>query len=145
MSEDKKAEIIREFVKAFESNDFGKAATLCSDDIIWHTPLGTFKGKEELKRYFDWAAETIKDYKITETGIGILVQGDKAFFEHNISGTMQGEKGSILAMCAYEFTGNEIKECRTVFDRLSIAEQASSKWIEKKFVNTIVNQMQKGL
>ncbi len=30
MSEDKKAEMIREFVKAFESNDFEKAASLCS-------------------------------------------------------------------------------------------------------------------
>ena len=145
MSEDKKAEIMRDFIKAFEANDFEKAATLCSDDIIWHTPMGSFEGKEELKRYFNWAAETIKDYKVTETGNGILVQGDKAFFEHTISGTMQGEKASFLAICTYEFIENEIKECRTVFDRLSIAEQASSKWIEKKFVNTIVNQMQKGL
>ncbi len=145
MSDEKKAEMMREFVKAFESNDFKKAASFCSDDIVWHTPMSTFKGKEELKRYFDWAAEAIKDYKIAETGIGILVQGDKAFFEHTFSGTMQGEKAAFLAICAYEFTGNKIKECRTVFDRLSIAEQASSKWLEKKFVNTIVNQMQKGL
>ena len=72
-------------------------------------------------------------------------QGDKAFFEHSISGIMQGEKAEYLAMCAYEFSDDKINKVRTVFDRLSIAEQASSKWIEKKFVNTIINQMQKGL
>ncbi len=145
MSEDKKAEIMREFVKAFESNDFDKLATLCTDDIVFEMPLGTFHGKEELKRYFNWMAENIKDYKITETGNGILVQGDKAFFEHTMAGTMQGEKATFLAICAYEFSDDKIKTARSVFDRLSIAEQASSKWLEKKFVNTLVNQMQKGL
>ena len=145
MSDEEKAKMMREFVKAIESNDFEKAESLCSDDIVWYTPMSTFKGKEELKRYFDWAAETIKEYKVTETGIGIMVQGDKAFFEHTISGIMQGEKASFLAVCAYEFTENKIKACRTIFDRLTIAEQASSKWLPKKIVNTIVNQMQKGL
>jgi len=145
MSEDKKAEILREYVKAFESNDFEKVASLCTDDIIFESPMGTFRGKEDLRRYSDWMAENIKDYKVTEAGNGILVQGDKAIFEHTMSGKMQGEEGSVLAMCAYEFRDDKIKTVRVVFDRLSIAEQASSKWLEKKFVNTIVNQMQKGL
>jgi len=145
MSEDKKAEIMREFVKTFEANDFEKAESLCTDDLVFEMPIGTFKGKEELRHYFNWKAENIKDYKVTEAGNGILVQGDKAFFEHILSGTMQGEKAEFLAMCAYEFSDDKIKTVRVLFDRLSLAEQASSKWIEKKFVNTIVNQMQKGL
>jgi len=145
MSEDKKAEMMREFGKTFESNDFNKLDSLCADDVVMSTPMGTFNGKEELKLYLNWMADNIKDFKSTEAGNGILVQGDKAFFEHTFSGVMQGEKAEFLAMCAYEFHDDKIKTVRTVFDRLSIAEQASSKWIEKKFVNTIVNQMQKGL
>ena len=145
MSEDKKAEMMRELVKTFESNDFEKAESLCTDDIVMSTPMGTFKGKDELKSYLNWIADNIKDLKVTEAGNGIMVQGDKAFFEHTFSGIMQGEKAEFLAMCAYEFSDDKINKVRTVFDRLSIAEQASSKWIEKKFVNTIVNQMQKGL
>ena len=145
MSEDKKAEILREYVEAFESNNFEKVVSLCTDDIIFESPMGIFRGKEDLKRYFDWLSENITDNKVTEAGNGILVQGDKAFFEHTISGTMQGEKASFLAICAYEFSDDKIKTVRFLFDRLSIAEQASSKWLEKKFVNTIVNQMQKGL
>ncbi len=145
MSEDKKAEMMREFVKSFEVNDLDKLASLCTDDIVMSTSMGTFNGKEGLERYFNWITENVKDYKVTEAGNGILVQGDKAFFEHTLSGVMEGEKAEFLAMCAYEFRDDKIKTVRTVFDRLSIAEQASSKWIEKKFVNTIVNQMQKGL
>ena len=145
MSDHKKAEMMRELVKTFELNDFEKAASLCSDDIVVQMPIGTFHGKEEFRKCFNWMADNIKDFRITETGNGILVQGDKAFFEHSFSGIMQGEKAEYLAMCAYEFSDDKINKVRTVFDRLSIAEQASSKWIEKKFVNTIINQMQKGL
>ena len=145
MSDHKKAEMMRELVKTLESNDFEKAVSLCADDIVVEMPIGTFHGKEEFKKYFDWMADNIKDLKVTEAGNGIMVQGDKAYFEHTFSGIMQGEKAEFLAMCAYEFSDDKINKVRTVFDRLSIAEQASSKWIEKKFVNTIVNQMQKGL
>ncbi len=42
----------------------------------------------------------MKDMKVTETGNGIIVQGDKAFFEHVLSGTYQGKKFEFLAMCA---------------------------------------------
>ena len=145
MSDDKKAEMMREFVKAFESNDLDKLTSLCTDDIVMINSIGTFSGKEGLKHYVDWLANNISDLKIAETGNGILVQGDKAFFEHTFSGTMQGEKAEFLAMCAYEFSDEKIKTVRTIFDRLSIAEQASSKWIEKKIVNNLVSQMQKGL
>jgi ketosteroid isomerase-like protein len=145
MSDKEKVEMLREFVKALEKFDLEKANSFCSDDFIWVLPMKTVKGKEALREIFNWLKETVKDYKIAETGNGVLVQGDLAFYEHTMSGVMQGEKVSYLAMCAYEFKGDKIKECRTVFDRLSIAEQASSKWLPKKFVNTIVNQMQKGL
>jgi len=141
-----KAAIMRDFTSSFQVNDFEKAISLCSDDVTWETSMGKFNGKEGLKRYFDWVAENVKDYKITETGLGILEQDDRAFYEHTISGIMQGEKVEFLAMCTYEFSGDKIKNLRTVFDRLSIAEQASSnQFIPKKLVNTIINQMQKGL
>lgn len=145
MSDNRKAEMMREFVKAFEVNDFDKLLSLCTEDIVMVNSNGTFSGKEGLKHYVDWLANNISDLKITETGNGILIQGDKAFFEHTFTGIMQGENAEFLAMCAYEFSDDKIKTVRTIFDRLSIAEQASSKWIEKKIVNTLVSQMQKGL
>ncbi len=145
MSSEKKAEIMRGFVKSFEDLDIDKAISFCTDDFDWLTPMKHFKGKEGLREFINWLAESVKDYKVTESGIGILVEGDKAFFEHTMSGEMQGEKVSFLAICTYEFSGDKIKVGRTVYDRLAIAEQASNKWLPKKLVGTIVNQMQKGL
>ena len=145
MSDEKKMEVMRTFVKCFEEMDVEKALSLLTDDIAWATPFGTFTGKEEVKRYLDWNGTNSKEVKLTETGPGILVQGDVASFEHRISGIMQGEQVDFLAMCTYKFSDDQIKEMKTVFDRLAIAEQATSTWLPKKIVNTLVNQLTKGL
>ncbi len=145
MSDEKKKEVMRAFVKSFEEMDVEKALSLLTDDITWVTPFGTFKGKEEVKRYLDWNGKNSKEVKFTESGPGILVQGDIASFEHRISGIMQGEKVDFLAMCTYQFSGDQVKEMKTVFDRLDIAEQATSTWLPKKIVNTLVNKLHKGL
>ena len=145
MSDEKKKEVMHTFVKSFEEMDVEKALSLCTDDVTWTTPFGIFKGKEEVKRYLDWNGTNTKDVKFTESGSGILVQGDIASFEHRISGIMQGEKVDFLAMCTYQFSGDQVKEMKTVFDRLDIAEQATSTWLPKKIVNTLVSQLHKGL
>ena len=145
MSKEKKAEVMRAFVKSMEDLDIDKAVSLCTEDFEWLTPMQLFKGEAGLRKFFKWLNESVKDFKVAESGIGILVEGDKAFFEHTMSGEMQGEKVSFLAICTYEFSGDKIKTGRTVYDRLGIAEQASSQWLPKKLVKTIINQMQKGL
>ncbi len=145
MSEEQKAKIMRSFVDSFANNDMETVRTLCTDDFVWTTPMKKVYGMEELEHYFQWLADNVEGCKVTETGFGIMVKDDKAIFEHTISGRMQGEDVSFPAMCTYEFEGDKIKECRTTFDRMAIAEQASSSWLPKKLVNTIVGQMQKGL
>ena len=141
-----RADLMREFVECLESRKADKALSLCTEGITWETPMGTFKGAESMKRYINWIGEVLDDVKFTESGNGVVEQGDKAFFEHTISGIMQGEKISYLAICSYEFEGDKISRLRTAFDRLTIAEQASSnQFIPKKLVNTIIGQMQKGL
>jgi ketosteroid isomerase-like protein len=145
MSDEKKKEIMHTFLKYFAEMDVEKALSLCTDDVTWATPFGFFEGKEEVKRYLDWMGNDFKEIKVTETGPGILAQGDAASYEHHISGILKGEHVDFLAMCTYKFSGDQVKEMKTVFDRLAIAEQATSTWLPKKIVNTLVNQLNKGL
>ncbi len=146
MSEEKKAETMRKFAGSIETKDVETPLSLCADDITWHTPVGTFKGKEEVKKYLNWVAERIKNPKLTDSGVGILIQGDKASYEHTFSGTIEGEKVSYPMLCTYEFDEDgKIKSLKSVYDRLAIAEQATNKWLPKKIVRTLVSQLQKGL
>ena len=145
MTEEKIASIMRDCFRALEKGDVEKLLSLSAEDGVWVTPAGTFKGKEELKRYFTWMAESMQNVTITETGNGIMVQGNKAFVEHVIAGTMNGMRSEVLAMCAWEFSDEKVQQVRTAMDRLSMAKQAAKGWLAKWLVNLIVKQAEKGL
>ena len=142
MPEDK-ATIIREYEKAKADMDLEKAFSYLTDDVVLVTPNGTYKNKEAIKNFLITMAKDMKDTKVTETGNGIIVQGDKAFFERVISGTFQGQKYIVPTMGAYEFSGNKIKAVRDIGDRLLVAQQAAKGWLPKTMVNMIVRQMEK--
>ena len=145
MAEEKIPSIMREFVKTMSDGDAEKTLAYFAEDAVWVNPDGTFRGKNELRHYLAWMYGQMKDTKVKECGNGIIAQGNKAFFEHEISGTTEGKKVTILAICAYEFEGDKIKNVRTTFDRLSMAQQAVKGWLPKMMVNMIVKQAEKGL
>ena len=144
MPEEKIPSLVREFLKTMESGDLEKSLAYFTDNAVWTCPQGTFRGKDEIRRYMAALNDQMKDTKVTECGNGLFVQGNKALIEHEISGTMQGKKASVLAFCAYEFEGDKIKEVRSAFDRLSMAQQITS-GLPNMMVNMIAKQSQKGM
>ena len=144
MAEEKIAGIMRDFVKTMAKGDVEKQLSFLTEDAAWINPNGTFKGKEELRRYMTVFLGSMKDVTVTECGNGIIVQGNKAFFEHIVGGTIEGKRAEVLAMCAYEFSGDKIKEVRTTYDRLSMAQKVAG-GLGKWMVNMIIKQAEKGL
>ena len=145
MTEEKIASIMREFVGTLAKGDVEKGLSCFAEDATWVCPMGTFQGKDELRRYLTWMAQSMQDQTVTESGLGIMVQGNKAFFEHILGGTMEGMRVEALAMCAYEFSDEKIQQIRTVFDRLSMAQQAAKGWFPKWLVGSIAKRAAKGL
>jgi uncharacterized protein (TIGR02246 family) len=143
MAKEELANIMRDVVQAMAKGDKEKTLSFFTEDAVWTCPMGTFKGKSELGRYFSAQFESMEDMTVTETGNGIIVSGDKAFFEHVIGGTMQGRRAEVLAMCAYEFSGGKIKAVRSTFDRLAMAQQVAKGWLPKMLVNMIVKQTER--
>ena len=143
MTNEEIANIMRDFVQTMAKGDVEKTLSFFTEDGVFVTPNGTFKGKDELRRHLSAEAESIQNMRVTETGNGIIVEGNKAFFEHIIAGTVQGKRAEVLAMCAYEFSDGKIKEVRSAFDRLSQAQQAAKGWLPKMIVNRIVKQFEK--
>ena len=143
MTNEEIANIMRDFVQTMAKGDVEKTLSFFTEDGVFVTPNGTFKGKDELKRHLSADAESMQDMTVTETGNGIIVEGNKAFFEHIIAATVQGRRAEVLAMCAYEFSDGKIKEVRSAFDRLSLAQQTVKGWLPKMLVNLIVKQAEK--
>ena len=143
MSNEEIANIMRDFVQTMAKGDVEKTLSFFTEDGVFVTPNGTFKGKYELRRSLSGLAKSLPDMTVTETGNRIIVEGNKAFFEHIIAGTVQGKRAEVLAMCAYEFSDGKIKEVRSAFDRLSQAQQAAKGWLPKMLVNLIVKKAEK--
>jgi ketosteroid isomerase-like protein len=145
MSEEQIISNMRKFRDAVESRDVEKTLAFFTDDAEWQTPEGTFKGKEQLKRYISWNMKMSPEFKMVDSGINIVVKGNIGIYEHIISGTVEGSKWATPALCIYELADDKIKGIRTVYDRLAIAKQVSKGTIAKMSVNGIIKNMEKGL
>ena len=145
MADEKIPGIIRDFLKALEAKDGDKVLSFFAEDGDWTIPEGVFKGKEELKHYLNWMLPLFQGGKITECGNGIITQGNKAYVEFMVTGTVMGKKVEYLEMAAWEFSDDKIKHVRRVSDRLLICKQAARGWLQKWVVNYIVKQVEKGL
>ena len=146
MSEEKLESVIRGFAEAVAEGDVEKTLSFLTEDAVWATPEGTFKGREEITRFVTWAAQTSPQKKFRDAGVGITVSGNKAVNEHIFEAvTSQGMRFETPAMCVYEFTDEKIHKHRALYDRLSVGEQVASGWIEKQVFRSIVNSWEKGL
>jgi ketosteroid isomerase-like protein len=145
MTEQKMASIMQGFIEALVAADIEKALSFYADDGTWDTPEGKFTGKDKLRRYLTWFTQTVTDLKVEETGIGILVKGDKAAYEHTFTAKFRGELGQVPILCSWEFKGDKIQHTKSVYDRLSLAQQVSKGWFARNTINSIIKNMEKGL
>lgn len=144
MSEEKIENTMRNFIAALVERDVEKTLSFFAEGATYVTPEGTFKGKEELRRYLAWAAH-VPDLTVTDTGIGIMVKGNKAVYEHTLAGTIEGVKCKWLTICMYEFRNDKIQHLRSVCDRLSIGKQVAQGWFAKRVLNSFIKRAEKGL
>ena len=147
ISEEKIVSVIRERELASEKRDVEKMLSFLTDDVVWTNNEGTFKGKEEVKRYWTWEAQRMSGAKVRAAGIGTIVKGNIAVQELVFGGsTSDGSRfGEIPVIIVEEFSGEKIQRHREYFDRLAVAKQGAKGWFERMIVGQIVNRIEKGL
>ena len=144
MTDQEIKDAIRGLRKAWMAGDVKNALSFLANDAAWIGPQGTFKGLTQIEKLIMWVLKTNKDYKTTETGIGIITQGDTGVIEHNLSGIYNGLKWETPAVMIYEFKNGKIANIRAFYDVLSQAQQGT-KGISRWVVNAVVNGSRKGL
>ena len=145
MTEQEIKDSIRGFFKAWTTGDTKQALSFFAEDAVFTVPRGTFKGTAQIEKYLTWVNRGTRDYKVTEAGIGIITQGDTAADEHRLSGTSNGMKWEIPAVCTYEFKNGKIASMRGFYNLLSQVQQSTKGMFAKWMVNTVVSGAQKGL
>ena len=145
MAVNKKESAIRDYVDALEKKDIDKALTFFTNDAAWTNSEGTFKGTEEIRNYTIWMLGALKDLTFTDDGVGIVVDGNKAVYQHIFEGTNEGNRIKVKSICTYLFDGDKCIQHFTTTDRLLMAQQAATGFFEGIAVNAIVKRVEKGL
>ncbi len=146
MSEQEMENTIRSFVDALEKKDVERALSFFTDDATWFTTQGTFTGKEQIKKYGEWLANSLTDIKFSDDGIGIIVKDNKAVYQTKYSAEYKGTIIKVGNVCTYEFSGDKIKNHWIITDRLAMAKQvAKGHPIAARVVNSVIARTEQGL
>jgi ketosteroid isomerase-like protein len=151
MSEEKIESIVRGFGEAFVKRDVDKMLSFFAEDAVWVSPVGTFKGKEGLRRVLTWDTQVSPTAKSTPSGIGIMVKENRAVSEALGEGLVEGKKYESLGITVFEFSADKIQHIRLFYDKLSIIKQVTMQykgvtgWFAKKLINYIAGRSEKGL
>jgi ketosteroid isomerase-like protein len=140
--------ILQDMHEAMNKRDFDKAVSFFADDAVDASPDGTFKGKAEVKRHFEWMAKQaekagVNDMKLIE--IGIYAEGNMVTHLFAMEGTTKNGKMSIPSAAVAEFKDGKVQRISSYYDRLALAKAMASGLIATRTVNAIVSQMEKGL
>ena len=137
--------IIRNILEAYNKKDLTSMLSFYADDAIYVRSEGTFRGKEEIKRYYNWNYSVNSEASLTEKRI--IVEGDMAVIEWAFEGTSVrgGKKAQLQALSIFEFKNEKVQEVHIYQDRLLTAKQLANGWFEKTIINAVLNRMEKGL
>jgi len=131
---------------ALNRRDAEAATSFFADDATMVCPEGVFKGKNEIKRYFTWLLQQWPQLKLSDAGTGVIVEGNQATHEYVSEGTStRGSKGKVACVATCELSDGKVMRLNVYYDRLSIADQAATGFMERRFVTQIVQQMERGL
>lgn len=138
--------IIRSMLEAYNKKDLTSMLSFFADDAAYIRSEGTFRGKEEIKRYYTWSYSNYSEISLAEKSI--VVEGDRAVLEWVLEGTSVrggGKKARLQGLDLFEFKNGKVQEVHIYQDRLLIAKQLASGWFEKTIINGVVDRMEKGL
>ena len=144
MSDESIRSIVRSIREAFNNGNVEEELSFFTDDATFIRPEGTFKGKEEIKRYHTWSLQHYKELALTETDL--IVSGNKAVLEFISEGTTtHGMKQRLPGILVFHFKDGKVEHAHDYYDRLLITQQLAKGWFAKRVVGAVVNRMEKGL
>lgn len=145
MEDNQMKDVIRDFLKAWTRGEIEKAASYFADDAVWIAPQGTFKGKDQIKKYADWCLQVIDNLAVIQTGTGILTSGNTAVIEAVVSSGPSGSLWKVPSVTVIDFKDGKIISFRNHMDMLSHAQQTLSDGPGKEAVDTILSITHNGL
>jgi predicted ester cyclase len=102
-----------------------------ADDLVEELPTGTYRGPDEMARYFAETFAALPDFHIEPEEI--IGEGDKVFVKWRMTGTFDGgqwqgieptgDRVELLGIDCFTFREGKVVRNEVAFDQLSFARQ----------------------
>lgn len=145
-------EKVAEYVSAYEARDIDRLMSLFADDAEVTLAPGMFRGKQAIRKVFEWDAKLSPTASVRECGVGVLVFGRTAVAERVISLTYEGipYEEEVTTIVEFDEEGL-IRRSRSYYDKLALMHQIASRYpgiqgrIFRRLTGYLVAQGRKGL
>jgi len=145
-------EKVAEYVAAYEKRDIDGIMALYADGAELTLEEGTFRGKDAIRRVFEWDAKLSPTAQVRDSGIGLLVSGNVAVSERVISASAEGIPYEEPTATIYEFDDDGlIRRHVSYYDKLALMHQIALRYpgirgrIFRRMTGYLVAQGRKGL
>lgn len=143
---------VEEYLAAYEARDLDRLLALFADDAELTVAPGTFRGKDAIRRLYEWDAELSPTVSVRDRGSGVLVSGHVAACEHVTSATYEGIPYEEPAAKVFEFDdAGKIRRLSSYYDKLALIDQIAARYpgvkgrVFRALTGYLVAQGSKGL
>tara|TARA_B100001971_G_C17841101_1_gene358650 strand:+ start:117 stop:560 length:444 start_codon:yes stop_codon:yes gene_type:complete len=99
--------LIRNCIVSLEQRNIKKVLSFLTEDVVWITPRYSYKGIREIKKYLTWLFKNLQDLVFIDEGIGVLVQGEKAVYQHILKAAIDGSQIQIPSIFIFRCKNNK--------------------------------------
>ncbi len=145
MVDEKRLSVAEDFLRSLKAKHVEQVLTSFPEDGVWIAPEGTFTGKPRIEGYLAWQFGQGQDFKITESGNGVVIEANRAFIEYTVAYKKAGERVEYTVLCALELKDQKVARVRTVYDRLSLERQTATSRVSRWAVDRILREAERGL
>jgi uncharacterized protein (TIGR02246 family) len=139
--------LVRGVVDAFNRKDLEGLLSFFADNAVMVRPEGAFRGKDEIRRFYEWNFAGYLKNTLVEKDF--VIEGDKVVLEFVSEATVaRGRKElkqHLPGIVMFVFRGELVQQVHDYYNKLLSAQQLANGWFEKTIVNGVVNRMERGL
>ncbi|MGZ4556212.1 MAG: nuclear transport factor 2 family protein, partial [Mycobacteriaceae bacterium] len=119
---------VERFRHAYLRRDVAGMLSLFSEDAELVAAPGVFRGKDAIKKFFQWDADLSPTVTVDDVGIGVAVAGQTTVvWERVIHLTYEGIPYHEDAVTIVEFDDSGlIRRYRSYYDKLAVVDQVAS-------------------
>lgn len=122
-------ETSKRFRSAYEARDVERMMELFADDAELTWAVGTFRGKDAIRKVFEWDVRLSPTAAVHDAGIGVVATDHAVVSERVVDLTADGVPYHERAVSVMEVDeAGRIRSLRSYYDKLEILHQVASRY-----------------